>query len=177
MSHRWLSLAQVADRLGWHPKTVTWLIHTCRLPGLQDKTEQFRIREDHLLLFQAKVREAMWPCGRLRYFDRGGGRLPYDLYAELSLDRDYLVLAETIEADADGVEWRVSTAWLGLDRSLPGSRTPVIFETMIFGRQGVDGDGYQERYATEAAALAGHDRAVAMLRTEILGRSGTEPPP
>ena len=38
---------------------------------------------------------------------------------------------------------------------------PILWETMIFGGEH---DQYQERYTNRHAALAGHDRAVAMVR-------------
>lgn len=47
----------------------------------------------------------------------------------------------------------VSTVWVGLDRSFGGS-PPQIFETMIFPEE------FQERYATESGAIAGHEKAV-----------------
>ena len=56
----------------------------------------------------------------------------------------------------------VSTVWLGMSHNFFGGATPLIFETMIFGE---DWDSeYQERYATEAEAIAGHKRAVDLAR-------------
>ena len=55
---------------------------------------------------------------------------------------------------------RISTVWVGLDCRL-GDGPPLIFETMVFG--GVF-DEAQERYSTEAEALAGHDKWVAEVR-------------
>jgi hypothetical protein len=55
---------------------------------------------------------------------------------------------------------RVSTVWLGLNHNW-GEGPPLIFETMVFG--GVH-DEDQWRYPTEAAALAGHDQVVTMVR-------------
>ena len=51
----------------------------------------------------------------------------------------------------------VSTVWLGLNHQW-GDGPPLIFETMIFGADGAT--DYQERYATEADAIQGHQRAV-----------------
>jgi hypothetical protein len=50
----------------------------------------------------------------------------------------------------------VSTVFLGVDHNFHGGE-PLLFETMIFGGPL---DETQERYATHAAALAGHDRWV-----------------
>jgi hypothetical protein len=57
---------------------------------------------------------------------------------------------------------RVSTVFLGLDHGFDDG-PPVLFETMIFGEVG-DLDQYQERYTTLEAAMAGHERAVEMVR-------------
>ena len=73
--------------------------------------------------------------------------------------------------------WMVSTVWLGLDHSFAFGRehAPLIFETMIFppGDDAPEGDSiwseqHCERYPTEEAAQAGHDRALAMV-VERLG--------
>ena len=57
----------------------------------------------------------------------------------------------------DGVT--VSTVFLGLDHAF-GDATPILWETMIFGGPH---DEYQERYSTRADALAGHERAKALV--------------
>ena len=68
--------------------------------------------------------------------------------------------------------WMVSTVWLGIDHSF-GHGAPIIFETMIFppgdeaGEHGIMSEEYQDRYATEAAAQAGHDRALSWLREKL----------
>lgn len=64
--------------------------------------------------------------------------------------------------------------WTGIASKfmLPSNRLPLIFESMTFAL-GVDEiDEHCERYPTEAAALAGHDRAVARAREvlELLAR-------
>lgn len=58
----------------------------------------------------------------------------------------------------DGV--RISTVFLSFDHGF-GAGPPLLFETMIFGGEH---DDYQERYSTRAEALAGHLRAVEMVR-------------
>jgi hypothetical protein len=70
--------------------------------------------------------------------------------------------------------WLVSTVWLGLDHNIFGD-VPHIFETMVFppGDEAVqDGEGisserYCDRYPTEEAAQAGHDRALSWLREKL----------
>jgi len=58
----------------------------------------------------------------------------------------------------------VSTVFLGLDHAFDGG-IPILFETMIFGGEHNE---YQERYATRAGAIDGHNRVVAALKA---GRS------
>lgn len=70
-------------------------------------------------------------------------------------DLDYKVLART-----EVGSWTVSTVWIGINHNLSGQGPPLIFETMVF-RPGDWSGEYCERYATQAQARAGHDRAVA----------------
>lgn len=58
-------------------------------------------------------------------------------------------------------EISVSTVFLGLDHSFGGA-TPILWETMIFGGEH---DGYQERYSSRDAALAGHLKATMLVKT------------
>jgi hypothetical protein len=102
------------------------------------------------------------------YYDRDGRPIPLRQWCELveagrrSDGRDYKRVAEDYLI-VDGEPLRVSTVWLGIDMSFdyrPG-HVPIIFETMTFGHgRGAD---VQERWPTEAAALAGHERLVAEL--------------
>lgn len=108
------------------------------------------------------------------YYDRKGRQIGMMDWARLHEDRDYLVVAQHWVRG-----WMVSTVWLGIDHGFStmfsgGPHVPVIFETMIFAPGDVrlggddDLDEYQERYATEEAAQAGHDRALAAM-VERLG--------
>ncbi len=54
----------------------------------------------------------------------------------------------------------ISTVFLGTDHAF-GAGPPILWETMIFGGEH---DGYQERYLTRDEALAGHARALAMVK-------------
>jgi hypothetical protein len=73
----------------------------------------------------------------------------------------YTGVVEPADHDDDRATY-VSTIWLGLDLAadLLG-RTPLIYETMIFGGPH---DQRQWRYPTRGAAVAGHDQAVALAR-------------
>jgi hypothetical protein len=55
----------------------------------------------------------------------------------------------------------ISTVFLGIDHAFTGG-PPRLWETMIFGGPL---DGYAQRYASRAAALAGHEAAVDVART------------
>ena len=55
----------------------------------------------------------------------------------------------------------ISTVFLGLDYSF-GEGLPVLWETMIFGGPH---DGYQDRYTSRVEALAGHAKAVELVRS------------
>lgn len=90
------------------------------------------------------------------YYDWDGK--PIDLWAwvalmEANMDRH-------VADDQVGLV-RVSTVWLGLNHNFTGEGPPLIFETMVFG--GVH-DEDQWRYPSGAAALAGHDQVVTMVR-------------
>lgn len=54
----------------------------------------------------------------------------------------------------------ISTVFIGIDHAFHGG-PPVLYETMIFGGEH---DQYEERYHNGVAALAGHDRAIALVR-------------
>lgn len=54
---------------------------------------------------------------------------------------------------------RVSTVFLVIDHGF--GDVPKLFETMIFGGKSSE---YQERYSTEAEAVAGHKRIVDLLK-------------
>ena len=107
---------------------------------------------------------------RVMFWDRQGQPIDVMDFGRKHEDPDYHFVARHWVRG-----WMVATIWLGLDGSLnPFSTIPLIFETMIFAPGDVtigsedDLDNYQEHYATEEAAQAGHDRALAAL-VEKLG--------
>jgi hypothetical protein len=57
----------------------------------------------------------------------------------------------------------VSTVFLGLDHSYREG-PPVLWETMVFSREGNYDDLHMERYTSKKDALEGHARAVAMFK-------------
>lgn len=58
-------------------------------------------------------------------------------------------------------EWEISTVFLGIDHGF-GVGKPVLWETMIFGPEPLT--DWCERYTSKADALAGHARAVEMVK-------------
>jgi hypothetical protein len=89
------------------------------------------------------------------YYGRDGQPITREAWIASFEDED----AKRIADDKVGDAW-VSTVWLGLDHNFLGNGPPIIFETMVFGGKY---DQEQERYSTEAAALAGHAWIVAMV--------------
>lgn len=84
----------------------------------------------------------------------------------------YENLADRIVAKTHIGVLEVSTVFLGLDhnfsRYLPGGdRTPILFETMIFGID--ESDNYQVRCATWEEAEENHRIAVALATARHLG--------
>ena len=65
-------------------------------------------------------------------------------------------------AKTDFGDMRVSTVFLGLDRSF-GDGPPLLFETMIFGGP-FDQEKYQERCSTWEEAEAQHVKAVEVAK-------------
>jgi hypothetical protein len=98
------------------------------------------------------------------YYDRQGQPIDMMTWAQMFEDKAVKVVAQTKVGDV-----LVSTAWLGLDHNFLGG-PPLIFETMVFG--GLL-DQEQERYSTEAQALAGHDQMVAKVKALV--SDGDEP--
>lgn len=96
------------------------------------------------------------------YYDRDGNPISMPQWTQLLDNPEYVTIGRT----RVGPDLLVSTVWLGLNHSITALR---IFETMIFHGD-LDDDRcwgnpvFQDRYATETAAIAGHDRAVAAAR-------------
>lgn len=91
----------------------------------------------------------------MKYYDRKGQPIELMEWGGLLKDINYKRVGETDLPDGR----RVSTVWLGLDHGFGGGE-PLIFETMVFGRDSWS-DLACERYATLAEAVAGHARIVA----------------
>ena len=122
------------------------------------------------------------------FYNRQGQRIGLMTWARHVEDRQYSVVAQHWVRG-----WMVSTVWLGLDHGFGMTPVPLIFETMIFapkdatvgredwetggdasGTAPVDLDQYQERYPTEEAAQAGHDRALAAMVEQLGGDAAAD---
>lgn len=57
----------------------------------------------------------------------------------------------------------VSTVFLGLNHQF-GDGPPLVFETMIFPKEGNWQDEYMDRYTTWEEAEAGHEKAVGIVK-------------
>ena len=119
---------------------------------------------------------------RGRYYAKDGTPIGDTLtWAELFEDREYTRVAETILEDGT----RISTIWLGLDHNFFDNGPPIIFESMVFdgavsytegiaaneelglparGPMAYHESWDEQRYSTEAEAIAGHDALVKKWR-------------
>ena len=95
----------------------------------------------------------------MEYYDRDGSPLTQKEWGKKHVDVIYKIVSRTA-LSADVV---VSTVWLGINHNWYDDGPPIIFETMVFGGPR---DQEMERYATEAAAIAGHLAMVDELRRE-----------
>lgn len=107
------------------------------------------------------------------YFDREGTEIPYRVWQDLRNDDDYVCVLDEQIPDKD-VE--VKTSWIGQDTSDGRNPVPLIFQTVVYvpsdGRSPAHGEAGM-RYATEAEARDGHEKAVSAV-TLLIGNH--EPP-
>lgn len=59
-------------------------------------------------------------------------------------------------------DYRVSTVFIGIDHRFEGEGPPLLFETMVFKKDGSQAD-LIDRYATWDEAIAGHARTFAAV--------------
>ena len=91
---------------------------------------------------------------------QGNARLEADTDAWCAwIQKHDTPLVETVVAS--GVV--VTTRFTGMDMSCAGAGAPVLWETIIFGGRH---NLHQQRYTSEAEALKGHERAVALAKVE-----------
>lgn len=92
------------------------------------------------------------------FYDREGQPISLSRWSELHRTEYKIVARHNTDA------FNVSTVWLGADHAWGHGSKILIFESMIFGG---DFDQHQERYTTEAEALAGHARIVSNLEAGL----------
>jgi hypothetical protein len=96
------------------------------------------------------------------FYDRDGKVVDLMTWGRLHGDLSYRRIAE----DTVSLYW-ISTVWLGIDHSFcTGPHRPVIFETMVFLRNGGMENLDEARYSTEAEARAGHEAMCAEIRAK-----------
>lgn len=108
----------------------------------------------------------------MRHYDRAGVPISVEDWM-LKMTDDYKRVAQDTIVVGDQSVW-VSTVWLGLDYSFTQFGPPLIFETMLFIDDDLDGppglepdhefQNWCERWSTEKEALEGHASIVARLR-------------
>jgi hypothetical protein len=122
------------------------------------------------------------------FFERLSQRMYYDLDGKPITQDQWSVLrlgAGSAHVARDHIGfYHVSTVWTGIDTTAPvdddHGHTPLIYETMVFVER-LDPDGalaeddrldcteqYAELHATRDDALAGHHRALSMVRDWIV---------
>jgi len=92
---------------------------------------------------------------------------PYEVSLEDSLKLYEDFDMKITQQDRINDDIRVSTVFLGFNHAPLESEIPVLWETMIFGGEH---DQYQERYTSHEDALAGHQRALDLVKSETHGQ-------
>lgn len=110
----------------------------------------------------------VYPDGYPVYYDRKGAPITQEKWLELFGQDGY----KRIKLDQVGA-YIISTVWLGMNHNFSHKGAPIIFETMVFSEDDwispIPGlrDLDCERYATEVAALIGHDKMVERVKEAI----------
>ena len=95
--------------------------------------------------------------GRGLYYNMAGEQIDIDEADKLFVNPQ----ARCVALDALPNGYNVSTVLLVIDHSLGFGGKPMIFETMVFGKDADDAD----RYSTKEQALEGHRRMVEKWRS------------
>lgn len=101
-----------------------------------------------------------------KYYDREGWEIDHDTWVAMVespwAEENKRVRSTYLVDRRTGISAWVSTVWLGLDHNFLRTGPPMIFETMIFGKEW---DGPQWRHASIQSAVTGHYEAVAEARS------------
>ena len=148
-----MPLSRLPGPWSWERRNgMWWRVH--KTQGIEDGPHTWR-----------ELNAGMGSFGDMHshWYDRDGEPIPMMVWSDLKEDTEYSVIAKTYYSDGPDKLIEVSTVWLGLDHNWwPEPHVPIIYETMVFGNEGMLGD-YQERYATAEAALEGHQTACAWV--------------
>lgn len=105
-------------------------------------------------------------------YDRKTRPMDMDTWRDVFGNDDARLVRQTTIAP-----WRVSTIWLGIDRSYGGSDgPPLIFETVVFedvgGVVSLDGFRLEWLWSYERQARLGHRDVATFVRAVLYGRRG-----
>jgi hypothetical protein len=136
-------------------------VHFCGGGG--DRTRDLRIMSPASYHCYTPLR---YDASVILHYDREGNPIDLWEWARLHAIDEYRIVAQHWVRG-----WLVSTVWLGINHNWCGG-TPIIFETMVFPPTDASGDDmmsecFMDRYATEAAALAGHDQVLTAVLDQL----------
>lgn len=95
--------------------------------------------------------------------------VPYAVPEESAQDWARTLTQEKRRVAKDEVDgYLISTVFLGMDHRY-GEGEPLLYETMVFGADGVGKECFMERYSTRKDALEGHKSI-----TEAVSKLGME---
>mgnify|MGYP001558220120 FL=1 len=89
------------------------------------------------------------------HYNKQGKKIELLEWGKLLEDSTYKIIKQ--ETLSDG-KW-VSTVWIGLDHQFGGG-LPLIFETMVFSKEGEYNELDMDRYSTLEEAQRGHETMV-----------------
>lgn len=104
------------------------------------------------------------------YILKEGKPVPTDFAAAAAFlaDAEGRTVKQTYLDGLGGTKVRVSTMFLPYVSLWDENGLPLLWETMIFGEGNKELDRSQKRYANEEEARAGHESAVAQVKTLLL---------
>lgn len=110
---------------------------------------------------------------RLAFYDQAGRPMTQAAWEEAFARTEARIIRQETVGYGPNRKW-VSTVWLGLDHRAGRPGPPLIFETMVFQH---DHALAQQRYATNAEAVAGHQAMVTRYRVTRRQRRRSERTP
>ena len=99
---------------------------------------------------------------RVRFFNREGEPLTVQEWGELFGIYEYKMVRRSHIGD-----YLVSTVWTGLPALTFREGPPLIFETMVFEGEVSGNEWDEQKWATEAEAIDGHELLCAEVREHL----------